>query len=210
MQGLSHEARPSSSHRISSISNAAGSVSISTVACTECAWLVTALTVIHHECRDLAMKQGQAAPTGSRPSQMPPAASLSAPLPARMCLIVTALTVIHHQCRDSAMKQGKAASMGSRSVNGSIYNSIITCAGCIVFLCAQNLSNCNAIEISASKLHPQQLHASASDIAFCALLGAKKEWLTRMDPRGTPSSACASTNTSFHRRASRWLCILGR
>ena len=31
-----------------------------------------------------------------------------------------------------------------------------------------------------------------------------------MEPRGTPSTACASTKTSFHSRASRWLCARKR
>lgn len=49
------------------------------------------------------------------------------------------------------------------NVDGSVYISIVACAGCKLFLCAQFLSacNCNAIELSASKLHPQQLHANS-------------------------------------------------
>ena len=118
------------------------------------------------------MKQGHAAPTGSRPSQMPPAASLSAPSPAQNvpdCHSTTSdeppMQGLSHEARPSSSHRISFIS----NVNGSIYISIVTCAGCAVFLCAYNLSNCNAIEISASKLHPQQLHANASDIASRAL-----------------------------------------
>jgi len=54
----------------------------------------------------------------------------------------------------------------------------------------------------------------------CAFAPLRKHYMQRfgrrenvralMVPRGTPSICCASRNTAFHRRASRWLCILGR